>query len=247
MGIPVIGCRCPVCNSESPCNQRLRPSGLITIDQKMFLIDCGPDFRTQALRHHIDHLDGVIVTHAHHDHIAGVDDLRILHMRSKTPIPFLLSEATAKDLKQRYYYFFEEDTQGKLTARLDLHVLEGHRGEVEFQGVRIRYISYSQVGMHVNGYRFGPFAYISDIRQYPDTIFEDLRGVKILVVSALRTTSSPMHFSVDEAVEFSKRVGAEQTWLTHIAHDLDHEQTNAHLPPNVRMAYDGLEINFEDS
>lgn len=243
MGIPVIGCHCAVCKSESPCNQRTRPSGLLTINSKKILIDCGPDFRMQALKHHIEHLDGLILTHSHHDHIAGIDDLRVYNMRKKELLPCLLSKETERNLKHRYHYFFE-DASDKLIARMHLQVLPEERGEVEFLDIPIRYVTYEQAGMAVNGFRFGDFAYISDIRKYPKTIFDDLKGVKILVVSALRLEPSPMHFSIDEAIAFVSQVGAEEAWLTHIAHDLDHEATNARLPPKIRMAYDGLELTF---
>lgn len=244
MGIPVIGCHCAVCQSESPCNQRTRTSGLISIGNKKLLIDCGPDFRMQALRYHIESLDGLLLTHTHHDHIAGVDELRVYYMVHKVPMPCLLSEESSIDLKTRYNYIFDEPMKNKMTTRMSFQVLKGHRGITDFLGVKIQYVTYEQGGMLVNGYRLGNFAYISDIKNYPETLFDDLKGVEILVVSALRETSSPMHFRIDEAVQFSKRVGASQTWLTHIAHELDHETTNARLPPNIRMAYDGLELSF---
>lgn len=244
MGIPVIGCPCAVCQSESPCNQRTRTSGLITFNNKKLLIDCGPDFRAQALKHHINSLDGLLLTHTHHDHIAGIDELRAYSMWHKTSLECLMSKESAQDLKVRYPYIFAKHGDNKLIARMELKILENERGSVNFQGINILYVTYEQAGTQVNGYRIGNFAYISDINKFPETIFEDLKGVEILVVSALRETPSPMHFTVDEAVAFSKKVGASQTWLTHIAHELDHETTNARLPPNVRMAYDGLELNF---
>jgi phosphoribosyl 1,2-cyclic phosphate phosphodiesterase len=246
MGIPVIGCHCPICRSESPCNQRLRPSGLLTINKKQILVDCGPDFRLQALKYHIERLDGLMLTHAHHDHIAGIDELRVLYMRTKTPLPCLLSQFTAHDLRLRYAYIFIDPTETmKLTSRINLQILDGDRGETSFLSIPIRYFSYSQGGMPVNGYRIGNFAYVSDIRNYPETIFEDLAGVEHLILSALRYDLSAFHFGIDEAIAFSKRAGVSHTWLTHIAHELEHETTNSYLPPNVRMAYDGLELNFE--
>lgn len=245
MGIPVIGCHCPVCRSESPCNQRLRPSGLLTIENKQILIDCGPDFRLQALRHHISKLDGLMLTHAHHDHIAGIDELRVMYMRTKTPLPCLLSEFTGADLQLRYAYIFKDPTEAmKITSRLDLQILKGERGETSFLGYNIGYFTYTQGGMPVNGFRLGNFAYVSDIRNYPETIFEDLAGVDILILSALRFDLSAFHFGIEEAIAFANRVGASHTWLTHIAHELEHEATNDYLPPNVRMAYDGLKLNF---
>lgn len=245
MGIPVVGCHCPVCRSESPCNQRTRPSGLLTINGKRLLIDCGPDFRLQALKHHIEHLDGLILTHAHHDHIAGIDELRVLYMRSKKPLPCLLSKHTAEDLHLRYSYIFKDPVNPmQLVSRIHLQVLEGDRGETSFVGCPIRYFTYSQGGMAVNGYRIGNFAYVSDIRDYPETIFDDLKGVEHLVVSALRFELTAFHLGINEAIDFAERAGAKHTWLTHIAHELEHEATNGYLPPNIRMAYDGLELSF---
>lgn len=242
LGIPVVGCRCHVCRSTSPFNQRLRPSGLVTVGKRRFLIDCGPDFRQQALRYDLDTLDGILFTHSHQDHIAGVDELRIYRTRSKKALSCLLSEATAVDLKTRYPYIFNGGGHEKLTAKLDLQLLEGRQGVTTFEGLRIGYVSYEQAGMQVNGFRFGNFAYLSDVSHYSDEIFSELVGVEILVVSALRFTTSQFHLSVDQAVAFAERVGAKQAWLTHIAHELEHEATNRYLPAHVRMAFDGLEF-----
>jgi phosphoribosyl 1,2-cyclic phosphate phosphodiesterase len=243
MGIPVIGCKCPVCQSDSHYNKRWRSSALLMMDNKKILIDCGPDFREQALRYRIDQLDGVIVTHAHHDHTAGFDELRIFSLRAQQAIPCLLSADTLTDLKKRFYYIFDENgPYAAQTAKFQLQLLESERGETLFVGHHIRYFSFRQGGMLVNGFRFNNLAYISDIRDYSEEIFDDLKGVETLVISALRFSPTPLHFSVDEAVDFSRRVGAERTWLVHIAHELDHEKINAYLPPNVRLAYDGLLI-----
>lgn len=245
MGIPVIACHCAVCQSESPCNCRMRPSALITVNGKRFLIDCGPDFRSQALHYHIDTLDGIILTHAHHDHTAGIDELRVFYLHQKKVLPCLLSEATASELRRRYHYIFDDRlAKQKFTARIDLQILEGERGQTSFQGMQIKYVTYTQGGMKVNGFRFGNLAYISDIKEYDDSIFEDLKGIETLIISALRPTPSPMHLNVDDAIAFANRTQAKHTWLTHIAHELDHEEANAYLPTNVRMAYDGLELNF---
>lgn len=244
MGIPVIGCHCPVCESDSPFNKRLRPSGLLTINNKKILIDCGPDIRLQALRYHIDSLDGLLLTHAHHDHTAGIDELRVYYMRSHTPLPCLLSKATSIDVATRFPYIFNRSGTENLTARIDLQIFDKVHGEADFLGIKIQYVTFEQAGMLVNGFRIGNFAYLSDIRYYSDAIFDHLQGVDILVISALRMTPSPFHLSVDEAIAFSQRVGVKNTWLTHIAHDLDHDKTNAYLPSNVRMAYDGLSLNF---
>ena len=245
MGIPVIGCQCSVCCSDSPFNKRLRPSALLKIRNKALLIDAGPDLRVQALRLGMRHLDGLILTHAHNDHIAGLDELRCFYMYEKRPLPLLVSPETLDDIAQRFPYLFRGDPRTKgLVTQFSVQELEEDRGFTHFAGVRLQYVSYEQCGMKVNGFRIGDLAYISDIRKFPESIFEDLSGVKQLVVTALRHEATPMHFSIDEAVAFADRVGAEQTWLSHIAHELDHEATNNDLPPHICLAYDGMEIPF---
>ena len=246
MGVPVIGCTCPVCTSPSQYNKRKRPSVLCSIGEQRLLIDCGPDFREQALKFGVNHLDGVLFTHGHNDHSVGVDDLKAYCLRTKNPMPCLLSKETEKELKQRFAYLFEErEPYAGLMTRFAMQRLEREQGSVVFQGVVINYFSYQQLHMRVDGFRLGDLAYVSDIREFNPSIFEELKGVRTLVLSALRFAPSRMHFNVDEAIEFAKKVGAEKTWLMHIAHELDHEKGNAYLPKDIRMAYDGLEIEFE--
>lgn len=246
MGVPIIGCDCTVCQSISPYNKRLRPSALLLFGSHKILIDCGPDFKEQALRSDLKMIDGLIFTHAHNDHTAGIDDLRVYCLRSGHSIPCLLSPDTAEDIRVRFHYLFDhEDVYSKLKVRFDMHYMDKDRGEKEFLGLLVRYFSYRQVGMRVNGLRFGDLAYVTDIRDYPETIYEDLADVKTLILSALRFGPNPMHFSVDEAIDFAKRVGAQHTWLIHVAHELEHEKTNAYLPENIRLAYDGLQLEFQ--
>ncbi len=246
LGVPVMGCQCLVCQSTSEFNHRLRPSALITTShEKKILIDCGPDLRQQILRHRIQAIDGLIITHAHNDHTAGIDDLRPFCYRQEKPLPCLLSKETAQDIFKRFYYMFDQETsKHQSVTKFDWHYLEKDTGSISLDEIKIEYLTYEQLGMKVNGFRFGNLAYICDIRSYPSSIFDLLKGVDILIVSALRFTPSAVHFSVDEAVEFSKKVGASKTWLTHISHDLEHEKTNAYLPANVQLAYDGLQFEF---
>lgn len=243
MGIPIIGCQCSVCQSKDKHNKRLRPSGLLIVNDKKILIDCGPDFREQALKHHINRLDGILFTHAHNDHTAGIDELRVYNIYVKKPIPCLLSAETEKDIRHRFHYIFHDEPE-KLTSRLHFHHLENRFGEVVFEGIPISYVTYEQAGMQVNGFRIGNFAYLSDIKHYSEDIFKYLQGVETLVISALRYDPTPFHLGIHQAMELSKRIGASKTWITHIAHELDHASTNESLPPDVRLAYDGLELNF---
>jgi phosphoribosyl 1,2-cyclic phosphate phosphodiesterase len=242
----MIGCDCEVCRSSSPFNKRLRSSGLITIGDKNFLIDVGPDFREQALKFNIKHLAAVLLTHAHADHIAGMDDLRAFYFIEKKKMPCVLSQETFDEIKLRYHYLLKPLVPGKsLSAQIEFEILPKDFGDLELEGIRFDYFSYFQMDIKVTGFRIGNFAYVSDIRQYTDQIFSSLRGIDILVLSALRHTPSPMHFSIEEAIAFSRRTSAKMTYLTHIAHDLEYETTNALLPSDVRMSYDGLEIPIE--
>lgn len=245
-GVPVIGCDCKVCTSNSPYNKRLRPSILIKNGPKNILVDPGPDFRDQALKFNIKHLDATIITHVHYDHIGGLDDLRIFYFIEKKPIHCLLSKASYDEIKLRYFYqFLEPKDNNSKTVKFQYLILQSERGIVDYHGLNIQYLTYYQGDMPVLGLRLGRFAYVTDIRRYPDTIFEDLKGVEKLVVSGLRQSSSPVHFNVEEAVEFSKKVGAKETYLNHIDHELDHEEGSKILPSGVFLSYDGLELDIE--
>jgi phosphoribosyl 1,2-cyclic phosphate phosphodiesterase len=245
-GTPTIGCKCEVCCSKSPCNQRLRPAGLLRFENKVILIDSGPDIRLQSLRYGIDHLDGMIITHTHYDHIGGIDDLRSFNCRTKKPLPVLCSAASHDDLVRRYPYMFKlKSADACYTARFMFQLFEHERGIAHFHGINFGYMTYHQGPMQVNGIRIGNFAYVSDIKRYHESIFTDLEGVEILVLSALRNSESYVHFSFADAVEFSRKVGAKITYLTHLSHDIDHDEGNRLLPEEVRLGYDGLQFDFD--
>lgn len=244
-GVPVIGCRCKVCLSDSPYNKRTRPSILLKVNDRQILVDPGPDFREQALRHGIHHLEGVIITHVHYDHIGGLDDLRIFYFIQKKPLHCLLSKMSMEELRLRFFYqFIEPKAHNSKTVRFDYEVLLDSRGKINFEGIDLQYMTYFQGDMPVTGLRLGTLAYISDIKTYPKTLYEDLKGVETLIVSGLRYTESPVHFSIPDAIAFAEKIGAKRVYLNHISHEIDHEITNSTLPSGVELSYDGLELEF---
>jgi phosphoribosyl 1,2-cyclic phosphate phosphodiesterase len=244
-GIPIIGCHCHVCNSSDARNKRLRSAALLTYQGRKFLIDAGPDIRQQLLKHEVWHVDGLILTHSHYDHIGGLDDLRSLCIKQNAPLPCLASKYSYGALQQLFYYIFK-NPNGKRssTAQFQFSLLPSERGCIDFCGVPISYFHYTQGTMPVTGFRVGTLAYVTDIKEYPKTIFEDLQGVKTLILSALRFTKSSIQFSVDEAVDFANTVRAEKTFLIHLSHELDHAHLSNLLPASISLAYDGLEIDL---
>jgi phosphoribosyl 1,2-cyclic phosphate phosphodiesterase len=242
-GVPVIGCQCAVCSSSLSYNSRLRSAGWLQVGDRSFLIDVGPDFRQQALTHKIGRVDGLLLTHTHYDHIAGIDDLRIYSVRQNKPIPCLLSRESFDELQMRYHYFFKKGKN--MTAQFSYQMVNDQTGSTFFEGMTVDYAHYLQGDMKVTGYRIGDFAYLTDIRDYDETIFSFLQGVNYLVLSALREEPSHLHLSLEEAVAFARKAGALCTRLTHLSHLLDHEETNRKLPPDVQLGYDGLTMKFE--
>ena len=236
MGIPVIGCMCKVCTSLASADKRLRPSVLLKIGGKHFIIDMGPDYRQQALTYHINRLDGVLLTHAHYDHIGGLDELRIYMLRSGRMLPCLLSRETLEEIKKRYYYFFSSPD-----FSFNFQVLEDRQGKTIFEGLKVRYFSYVQAGMYVNGFRFHNLAYVTDIVKSEESMFQPLEGVETLIISAQQWEGLD-HVSIEQIMEFSKKIGAKKTYLTHISHEIHHERMSKKLPKGFLLAYDGMEV-----
>ncbi len=243
MGVPTIGCTCPVCHSTDPHDRRTRPSIMVQYDGRTVLIDTTPDFREQALREDLRDIDAVIYTHAHADHILGLDDLRPLtfHHRSG-PIPLYAPERTLCRLASMFDYIFKGDYKYGGIARVELHRLDG---PLELFGARFEPVKVLHGDSEINGYRFGSAAYLTDFSQVPETSMAQLAGLDILFLDALRHRPHPTHSTVANSLGIVERLQPRRAFFTHISHDLPHEQTNASLPPHVRLAHDGLKLEFE--
>jgi phosphoribosyl 1,2-cyclic phosphate phosphodiesterase len=241
-GIPLIGCNCSVCTSKNPKDIRTRTSAVISLDGKRFVIDIGPDFRQQALTHRVTTIDGILLTHTHYDHIAGLDELRVIRFFQKKKIPILCSVDSAQELYYRYYYLFDPET--KESPLVTLQCLQEDQGKIHFEGIDLEYVSYYQIGMKVIGFKIGTLAYLTDIQQWDPDTFSHLKDVETLVISALKQDRSKAHLSIDEAIALSQDIGARKTYFTHIGHECDHEHAQSLLPKGISLAYDGLTVDF---
>ncbi len=254
MGVPTIGCDCAVCHSDDPHDRRLRPSVMVewkdpSLDDsapvRRVLIDTTPDFREQAIRERINRIDAVLYTHGHADHILGLDDLRPLSFPRVTgggKLPLYANAPTAKTLRSVFSYIFEAAYKFGGLAQVELHEIEG---PVELFGVRFLPVVVIHGDAEIYGYRFGSAAYLTDFSAVPESTLKQLEGLDILFLDALRHTPHPTHSTVQHSLGIVDRLRPKRTFFTHISHDLAHEATNASLPSNVRLAHDGLKLDFE--
>jgi phosphoribosyl 1,2-cyclic phosphate phosphodiesterase len=242
-GVPVIGCNCAVCRSSDTRDQRLRTSALLRIGSRNLLIDAGPDLRQQLLRAKVDHLDAVLLTHEHMDHISGIDDLRALNYRMKRPMNIHSNPATLDAVERVYSYAFAKDRYPGV-PELNLLPIEGR--SFNAGGVELEVIQVMHHRMPVLGFRIGGLAYITDAKTISAPELDRIRGIDTLVLNALRIEEHPSHLNLQEAIAMAQAVGAGRVYFTHISHLLGlHAEVSARLPEGVTLAYDGLRVEME--
>ena len=244
MGVPTLGCHCAVCESADSRDQRLRPSVLLTRGGQNVVIDTTPDFRAQALRVGLDRLDAVLLTHCHADHILGFDDLRPYNFRQKGPIPVYGTRETFRVVRRVFSYVFDSKPTLSSIPSVELHEVDG---PFSLLGIPFIPVPLLHGEMDVLGFRFGRAAYMTDFSRLPESSVPLLEDLDDLILDALRDIPHPMHQTVEQALALIDKLKPRRAWFTHIAHDLPHEATNERLRksgyPNVRLAYDGLQLD----
>ena len=274
-GVPMIACNCPVCKSLDPRDKRLRASVLVECGGLTIVVDAGPDFRQQLLRAGVQHVDAILLTHNHMDHVGGLDETRALNLFEHKPVNIYCEKYVEDSLRQVFAYAFREPRYPG-SPEWHMHVLESdepfrvysnaaerelvwvsgsgykYTGRVGLEGVPsievvpIHGWHHKQPGVSVLGYRFGNIAYLTDMNSIPDSEFEKLRGLDAVTINCVKKDPHFSHFSLAEALAFFERVGARESYITHISHRLPcHSDFAAELPPHVHPAYDGLVLESE--
>jgi len=239
-GVPTIGCYCSVCTSADPRDNRLRPSILVCYEGRNVLIDTTPDFRAQALRIRLDHLDAVVFTHSHADHIMGLDDVRPFNFRQKGQIPIYAAPDTMAAIQRCFPYIFDGIKKESNVPQLDARLIDG--APFDLFGLEFLPVPIVHGSQTIYGFRFGAAAYLTDHSDIPPASMDMLRDLDVLFLDALRYKPHPTHSTVERSVKTAGDLRARRTFLTHICHDLGHERAEGLLPPHVRLAYDGLEL-----
>ena len=240
-GIPVIGSTHPVCLSNNPKDKRLRVSVLISWETYNYVIDCGPDFRQQMLRHKITRLDGILFTHEHADHTAGIDDIRPFFFR-QGDIPIYAHKDVITSLKSRFYYIFANNNRYLGAPAVKVNYVENNL-PFFIGNIKVIPIEAHHNRLYVFGYRINDFVYLTDVKTIADKEVEKLKNVKVLVINALRIEAHHSHFNLEEALAFIEKVAPEKAYLTHISHLLGfHDKVEKNLPNNIYLACDDLII-----
>ncbi len=241
MGVPTIGCTCAVCQSTDAHDKRTRPSVMVSYNGRNVVIDTTPDFRAQAIREGLRTIDAVLYTHAHADHILGLDDLRPLTFWSGD-IPLYADPATLQRLKEIFGYIFSGEYKFGGLSTLRLIPMDG---DLDLFGAHFQPVKVKHGQAEIFAFRFGSAAYVTDFSEIPEGSLEQLQGLDILFLDALRHKPHPTHSSLSNSLAVVERLKPKRAYFTHISHDLGHEATNATLPENVRLSHDGMKLDFE--
>ncbi len=241
-GVPMIGCDCAVCTSPDPHDKRNRASVLIRYGDAQVLVDTTPELRLQALAHGVRRIDAVVYTHAHADHIMGLDDVRRFNYVKGGPLDVWADSRTYDTLARCFHYAFREPSPEQKVFRPHLVHRQIAGTPFEVAGARWTPIELLHGDLPVLGFRVGRLAYCTDVSEIPEASYPLLENLDVLVLDALQRKRHTTHFSLEEAVHEAQKIGAKQTLFTHIAHGLAHADTNADLPENIRLAYDGQRV-----
>lgn len=243
VGVPTIGCHCQVCRSGDPRDRRLRPSVCLRWDDHTVVVDTGPDFRQQALTYDIQNVDAVLYTHAHADHILGLDDLRPFNFHQKGPIPIYASAPTMEVIRRIFSYIFHDGPTESSRPKIEPHLFPGE--PICIDGVEFLPIPVLHGSGQCHGFRFGRNAYLTDHSEIPGSSLRLLEGLEVLFLDALRYKPHPTHSTVETSLRTVERLKPRAAYFTHVSHDLLHERAQSLLPPGVYLAYDGLELDLE--
>ena len=246
VGVPVIGCRCPVCRSADPRNNRTRSSVLVTTDETSVLVDSGPDLREQALRENITSIDAVLYTHSHLDHVVGFDEMRAFCWGKPNPLPLYATESCLGVLKEMFGWAFQNDNIHSGYVRPAPHAITAEFviGDLTIQPLPVLHGSVETIGFRFETADHFRFAYLPDVKAIPERTMAMMGNLDLLVIDALRETAHPTHLTLGEALEIVETLSPRKTLLTHLSHELDHSSLAARLPENVQPAHDGLRVSL---
>ncbi|WP_437201148.1 MBL fold metallo-hydrolase [Planctomicrobium sp. SH664] len=246
MGVPMIACDCAVCTSTDPHNHRMRTGVLVQNGEHRFLIDTSPELRLQLIREQVKEIDGVVFTHAHADHIMGLDDLRMFGFKQPEPIPLYCEAEVEQILRSAFAYAFGAPVS-PLHSRPRLVFRRIDESPFSLAGLQVQPLRLIHGELPILGFRINDVAFCTDVSCIPESSLQRLQNLDVLILGAIRDEPHPTHFNIPQALEVVERLRPRQTYLTHISHSLDHAATNARLPPHVQLAYDGLRIPLRET
>jgi len=242
-GVPVIGCTCAVCVSSDQRNNRTRCSALLSYRGDNILIDTATDLRQQLLREGVRHINAVLYTHIHADHLHGIDDLRVFTLRGEPAIPLYGAASTLEQIRHNFSYIFDPTSEpGYIPQLMTCPITDS----LSLCGLVLIPVPLLHGSLEVYGYRVGPLAYLTDCNAIPESSIKLLQGVEYLVIDGLRIKPHRTHFNIQQAVAMAQKIGARKTWLTHLSHEIDHQKHENELPAGIGLAFDGqrIEVNL---